>query len=120
MKKETQKTLLGSVESVKVEAQDFYMSSKEAAAYLRLDYCNFRKQRNKGYFGRDRYPAPNYCFIGEGEQDTCRVRNIPYSAAFGSYSNQNQDIQLLLSCLRSSFQGSPELTATVFSAFLSS
>ena len=68
MKKETQKTLSESVESVKVEAQDFYMSSKEAAAYLRLDYCNFRKQRNKGYFGRDRYPAPNYCFIGEGEQ----------------------------------------------------
>ena len=68
MKKETQKIQSESVESVKVEAQDFYMSSKEAAAYLRLDYCNFRKQRNKGYFGRDRYPAPNYCFIGEGEQ----------------------------------------------------
>ena len=48
MKKETQKTQSESVESVKVEAQDFYMSSKEAAAYLRLDYCNFRKQRNKG------------------------------------------------------------------------
>jgi hypothetical protein len=63
MKKETQKT-----ESVKVEAQDFYMSSKEAAAYLGLDYCNFRKQRNKGYFGRDRYPAPDFCFIGIGEQ----------------------------------------------------
>ena len=68
MKKETQKIQSESVESVKVEAQDFYMSSKEAAAYLRLDYCNFRKQRNKGYFGRDRYPAPDYIFQGEGEQ----------------------------------------------------
>ena len=62
MKKETQKTQSESVKMI--EAQDFYMSSKEAAAYLGLDYCNFRKQRNKGYFGRDRYPAPDFCFIG--------------------------------------------------------
>ena len=68
MKKETQKIQSESRKSVKVEVQDFYMSSKEAAAYLGLDYCNFRKQRNKGYFGRDRYPAPDFCFIGVGEQ----------------------------------------------------
>ena len=62
------KTQSESSKSVKVEAQDFYMSSKEAAAYLGIDYCNFRKQRNKGYFGRDRYPAPDFCFLGIGEQ----------------------------------------------------
>ena len=65
MKKEIQSE---SVESVKVEAQDYYMSTKEAAEYLRIDYCNFRKSRNKGYFGRGHYPAPAFVFMGIGEQ----------------------------------------------------
>ena len=44
------------------------LNTKEAAAYLGIDYCNFRKQRNKGYFGRDRYPAPAFIDTGYSEQ----------------------------------------------------
>ena len=65
MKKKTQKTQSQSTPETPGKKT---LSTKEAAEYLGFDYCNFRKQRNKGYFGRDRYPAPNYCFIGEGEQ----------------------------------------------------
>ena len=43
------------------------LTSKEAAEYLGIDYCNFRKMRNKGYFGRDRYPAPKFINIGVSE-----------------------------------------------------
>ncbi len=55
-------------ESAIIESEDIMMTSKLAAKYLGIDYCNFRKQRNKGYFGRDRYPAPDFIFQGEGEQ----------------------------------------------------
>jgi len=44
------------------------LSTKEAAAYLEIEYCNFRKQRNKGFFGRDRYPAPAFIDLGKSEQ----------------------------------------------------
>ena len=65
MKKETQKTQSQSTPETHGKKT---LSTKEAAEYLGFDYCNFRKQRNKGYFGRDRYPAPDYIFQGEGEQ----------------------------------------------------
>lgn len=65
MKKETQKsqpesTLRNSVKKT--------LNTKEAAEYLGIDYCNFRKQRNKGYFGRDRYPAPAFIDTGISAQ----------------------------------------------------
>ena len=44
------------------------LTSKEAAAYLGLDYSNFRKSRNIGYFGRGRYPAPAFVNVGDTEQ----------------------------------------------------
>lgn len=64
MKKETEKNLAESA----LAGQKKLLSSKEAAEYLGLDYCNFRKQRNKGYFGRDKYPAPPFINVGISEQ----------------------------------------------------
>lgn len=43
------------------------LSTKAAAKYLGLEYAYFRKWRNVGYFGRDRYPAPSFICFGENE-----------------------------------------------------
>ena len=55
-------------EKTSVQSGKKLLTSKEAAAYLGIDYCNFRKQRNKGYFGKDKYPAPKFIYIGESFQ----------------------------------------------------
>ena len=44
------------------------LTTEEAANYLGIDYNYFRKCRNKGYFGRDKYPAPAFVNIGNSEK----------------------------------------------------
>lgn len=44
------------------------LTTKEAANYLGIEYNYFRKCRNKGYFGRDKYPAPPFINIGNAEK----------------------------------------------------
>ena len=43
------------------------LSTREAATYLGMEYAYFRKWRNIGYFGRDKYPAPPFLCYGENE-----------------------------------------------------
>lgn len=43
------------------------LNTREAAEYLGIDYCNFRRARNLGYFGACRYPAPRFLGIGSSE-----------------------------------------------------
>jgi hypothetical protein len=62
MKKNTE------IKTAETDNEKKLLSSKEAAAYLGIDYCNFRKQRNKGYFGHDKYPAPKFINIGTSFQ----------------------------------------------------
>ena len=44
------------------------LTSEEAAAYLGIEYNYFRKCRNRGYFGKDEYPAPPFINIGVAEK----------------------------------------------------
>ena len=44
------------------------LTTEEAANYLGIEYTYFRKCRNKGYFGLDKYPAPAFVNIGNSEK----------------------------------------------------
>lgn len=56
-------------ETVKTENKNKkLLTTLEAANYLGIDYTYFRKCRNRGYFGRDKYPAPKFINIGDSEK----------------------------------------------------
>lgn len=44
------------------------MTTREASEYTGIDYDYFRKARNRGYFGRDRYPAPKFFNFGDDQR----------------------------------------------------
>lgn len=50
------------------------LTTKEAAEFLNINYSYFRQCRNKGYFGRDKYGAPEFINFSANNEKGIRYR----------------------------------------------